>query len=159
MLISVESSKLQNYGILLILLVVFAPYFITIESLLGGSRLRVLAPLWGLLLSGSTAQFEIPLVFTWDFLVFWVIGYLYVYIILASMKTTNTLHLRSYLVWIGFVFLLQMCAYIIVFVSYRVSPPISIIPLPIPAIVAFLLAPLITKKRTDLWDTSSTSSE
>lgn len=154
-----KSKELESYGILFILLVLFTPYFITNEILLGGSRLRVLFPLWGLLLTGVIPQFEIPLGLSYDYFVFWGLGCLYVLVVLQSINKIEGLTNRNYLIRVSFVLFLQICAYAFTILRLGGGNPITIIPLPIPAIVALLLTPRVAKKRIDLWDSSSTSSE
>ena len=152
-----DSQKRELHGISLLLIVLFAPYFITFETLLGGSRLRLLAPLWAILMpSGSYPRFEIPLSLSYDYFVFWGMSFLYILVVLLSLGRQENLTFRGYLYRIGAVLLLQVVAY--VFTLWRLSGgfPIIIIPLPIPAIAALLLTPRVIKTRDGLWDTTAT---
>ena len=152
-----DSRKLELHGISFLLIVLFAPYFVTFETLLGGSRLRLLAPLWGVLIpSGSYPRIEIPLSLSYDYFVFWGMSFLYILVVLLSLNRQENLTFRSYLIRIGSVLVLQIVAY--VFTLWRLSGglPITIIPLPIPAVAALLITPRIIKMREGLWDTTAT---
>ncbi len=152
-----DSQKLELHGVSFLLVVLFAPYFITFETLLGGARLRILAPLWGVLMPlGSYPRFEIPLSLSYDYFVFWGMSLLYILVVLLSLSRQEHLTFRGYLYRIGAVLLLQVVAY--VFTLWRLSGgfPITIIPLPIPAIAALLLTPRVIKLRDGLWDTTAT---
>lgn len=152
-----DSRKLELHGIYFLLIVLFAPYFITFETLLGGSRLRLLAPLWGVLMpSGSYPRFEIPYSLSYDYFVFWGMSFLYILVVLLSLNRQENLTLRSYLIRVGSILVLQIVAY--VFTLWRLSGglPIIIIPLPIPAIAALLIIPRVIKTPEGLWDTTAT---
>ncbi len=152
-----DSRELELYGIAFLLIVLFTPYFVTFETLLGGSRLRLLAPLWGILMpSGSSPRFEIPLSLSYDYFVFWGMSFLYILVVLLSLSKQENLTFRSYLIRIGSVLVLQIVAY--VFTIWRLSGglPITIFPLPIPAIAALLISPRVIKMRDGLWDTTAT---
>jgi hypothetical protein len=148
-----ENKNLQYYIALIILLVLFSPYFITIESLLGGSRLRLLAPLWGLIVSsGGTTSFEIPLMPAVENLVFWGTGSLCILVVLNAINNSENMFHRVYLSRVSLILLLQIVGYVLILISLGGGPPITVIPLPIPVIASLLLTPLILRKQKDLWD-------
>jgi hypothetical protein len=152
-----DSQKLELQGISFLLIVFFSPYFITFETLLGGSRLRLLAPLWGVFMpTGSYPRFEIPLSLSYDYFVFWGMGFLYILVVLLSLSRQEKLTFRGYLYRIGAVLLLQVVAYVFTLLRLSGGFPITIIPLPIPAIAALLLTPRVIKIRDGLWDTTAT---
>ncbi len=150
-------KQLEFYVASFILLILFVPYFVTIETLLGGSGLRILAPLWGLLVSGGILQIELPLSLTLDYVLFWGWNFLYLFVVLISLRSNDELTIRGYVFRVGFVVLLQILTYSYILMNLVNGPPTTIIPLPIPAIVAFILTPRIIGKRYGLWNEGSSS--
>ena len=155
-----EMKKFETYSVIVTLFVLFSPYFVTIENLLGGSRIRILAPLWGLLLpSGSTPSFEIPFLYTIDNLAFWGSGLLCILVVYSATQNYEEVSPRVFLLRIFLVLVLQIAAYILIQMKSVSGPPINIIPLPIPVVVSILLIFPILKKRGKLGELNLFSTE
>jgi len=135
----------------------FAPYFIIEQSLLGGTSVRIVAPLWSLVShSGADFFFEFPLGFTIDYLPFWGMG-----LIVSGMTFFSTT--REDLTRLGyaivvFIMLLMQLGYFVV-IGYLTSsgPPIFITPIPIVALLALFLTPIIIRAPSSSWEPGSSS--
>jgi hypothetical protein len=155
-----KSSHLEMYGVLFLLVILLFPHSIYHESLLGGSQWSLLALLWDLLITSSGFEvFMPPLGLTLHTFILWIWGFLYLVIVLHSARKGGGISTKSYIVRIGFVLLLQILTFPTYLMSLPPGPPRMLIPLPLPAIIAFLLTPKIAGKQSGLWHEESTTTD
>ncbi|MFW9912202.1 MAG: hypothetical protein ACFFEU_07010 [Candidatus Thorarchaeota archaeon] len=134
-----------------------APYFIIEENLLGGAILRIVAPLWSLVsYSGASYVFEFPLGPTIDYLPFWGMGLIVSGITLLSL-TREDLTKMGYAIVISILLLMQLAYFILIGYFTASGPPILITPIPLVAILALSLTPVIIRAPTSSWEAKSPS--
>ena len=135
----------QRITVFLIAATVLAPYFIMEQSLLGGSSLRIVAPIWSFVsFSGGAFFFEIPIGLTLDYLPF--LGMCLIIAGLTYFSIARSELTRLGYAILSFILLVIQLVYFI-FIGYLASsgPPITITPLPIVALLALFLAPFIIR--------------
>ncbi|MFW9965762.1 MAG: hypothetical protein ACFFEA_01280 [Candidatus Thorarchaeota archaeon] len=147
----------RKITLFLIAVTLFAPYFLIEQSLLGGTIIRIVAPLWSFVsYFAAPFAFEFPFGLTIDYLPFWGMGLIIAALAYSSMAR-NELTKLGYVI-VAFIFLLMQLGYFIV-IGYITSggPPISITPIPIVALLALLMAPLIYRSQPSRWEPVSRS--
>lgn len=147
----------RKITLFLIAVTILTPYFMMQQSLLGGTIIRIVAPLWSFVSYSTTPfVFEFPFSLTIDYLPFWGMGLIIAALTYSSM-TRNELTRMGYFI-VAFISLLMQLGYFIV-IGYITSggPPISITPIPIVALLALLMAPSIHESQPSRWEPVSRS--
>ncbi|MFW9807693.1 MAG: hypothetical protein ACFFFK_13275 [Candidatus Thorarchaeota archaeon] len=152
-----DSKQFEIYSVSFLLVVLFMPYFVTIESLLGGSRLNIISLLWAIRISGNVPEVMIPLLQSSDYFAFWIWNFLILIVVLFSLRNNEKPTVRVYLLRIGFVIILQSISFLYLLTLLAGGLPITFIPIPIPAIIAFILTFRIKGPKHALWDESPSS--
>jgi hypothetical protein len=142
---------------LLMTVTLLTPYFIIEQSLLGGTSVRIVAPIWSFVShSGAAFFFEFPFGLTIDYLPFWGIGLIITGMTYFSISREDLTKLGYAIVMI--ILLLMQLGYFLV-ISYITSngPSISITPIPIVALLALLMTPIIIRAPSSSWESGSSS--
>jgi hypothetical protein len=127
------------------------PYFIIEQSLLGGTSIRIVAPIWSFVShSGAALFFEFPLGLTIDYLPFWGIGLIVSGVTYFSI-TREDLTRLGYAIVVFILLLMQLGYFIVTGYLTSSDPPIYFTPIPIVALLALLLTPLIIRSPSSSW--------
>ena len=157
MLFSLDSKQFEIFSVSFLLVVIFMPYSVTIESLLGGSRLNIISLLWVVRISGGVPTVMIPLLLSSEYFVYWIWNFLILVVVLYSLRNNEELTVRGYLFRVGLVIILQCISFLYLLTLLSGGLPITVIPLPIPAIIALILTFRIKGSKPPLWDESPSS--
>ncbi|MFW9888401.1 MAG: hypothetical protein ACFFER_09475 [Candidatus Thorarchaeota archaeon] len=142
---------------LLLATTLLAPYFIIEQNLLGGTIFRIVAPLWSFVsYSGASFVFEFPLGLTLDYLPFWGMGLIVSGITFLSI-TREDLTKLGYAIVISILLLMQLAYFILMGYLTASGPPILITPIPLVAILALSLTPVIIRAPSSSWEARSSS--
>jgi hypothetical protein len=147
----------RKIALFLIAATLLAPYFIIEQSLLGGTSIRIVAPIWSFVShSGGSFFFEFPLGLTIDYLPFWGMGLIVSGVTFFSIVREDLTRLGYAIV--VFILLLMQFGYFVV-IGYLTSsgPPISFTPIPLVTLLALLLAPIIIRPPSSSWESESPS--
>jgi hypothetical protein len=129
---------------LLIALTFFAPFLIEARQLLGGSRIRLIAPFWSLV-SYSSAPFvlEFDLITLLGYLIPWAINILF--ILLAYYALGRDTLTRGKYAGLTIVLIIAQAGYSIYMMLTNVGPLFLMFPVPLVGIVSFMATPFIDR--------------
>ncbi|MHA2602113.1 MAG: hypothetical protein AM324_008305 [Candidatus Thorarchaeota archaeon SMTZ1-83] len=149
-----SSSSPTRLATLLFLVTLLTPYYIIEQNLMGGSSLRIVAPIWALV-SHSGAQFalEFPFGMTMDYSPLWGLGILMA-LIAYFAAARRDISKKGYVIMVVIFLAMQLGYHMIVLFLAAGGPPTIFTPLPIVAVVALLLAPLMDQEPTAPWDSA-----
>ncbi len=146
-----SSSSPARLAASLVIATLLTPYYVIEQSLLGGSSLRIVAPIWGLVShSGAQFVFEVPLGMTIDYSPMWGLGILMAFVAYFAAARRD-ISKKGYVVMVIILLTMQLAYHIVVYLLAAGGPPTMFTPLPIVAVVALLLAPLMDREPTSPW--------
>ncbi|MHA2211000.1 MAG: hypothetical protein ACXABV_17740 [Candidatus Thorarchaeota archaeon] len=134
-----------------------APYFIIEQNLLGGTSVWIVAPLWSFVFhSGAAFFFEFPLGLTIDYLPFWGMGLILSGVTFFSI-TREDLTRLGYAIVVFILLLMQLGYFVVIGYLTSSGPLINITPIPIVAVLALFLTPIIIRAPSSSWEPGSSS--
>ena len=147
-----SSSSPARLAALLVVATLLTPYYFIEQSLLGGSSLRIVAPIWALVShSGAQFEFEFPLGMTMDYSPMWGLGIL-IALVAYFAAARRDISKKGYTIMVIIFLAMQLAYHIVVFLLAAGGPLTTFTPLPIVAVVALLLAPLMDREPTTPWE-------
>jgi hypothetical protein len=147
-----SSRSPERLAALLVAVTLLTPYYFIEQSLLGGSSLRIVAPIWALVsYSGTPFVFEFPIGMTLDYSPMWGLGVL-IALIAYLAAARRDISKKGYIIMVIILLAMQLAYHMIVFFLAAGGPPTTFMPLPIVAVVALLLAPLMDREPTTPWE-------
>ncbi|MFX1416592.1 MAG: hypothetical protein ACFFC0_07250 [Promethearchaeota archaeon] len=149
-----SSSSPARLAGLLVVVTLLAPYYYIEQSLLGGSSLRIVAPIWSLVShSGAQFVFEFPLGMTMDYSPMWGLGILMA-LISYFAAARRDISKKGYGIMVVILLAMQLAYHVVVYLLAAGGPPTTFTPLPIVAFVALLLTPLMDREPTTPWEST-----
>jgi heme/copper-type cytochrome/quinol oxidase subunit 4 len=147
-----SSSSPGRLAALLVVFTLLMPYYFIEQSLPGGSSLRIVAPIWALVShSGAQFVFEFPLGMTMDYSPMWGLGIL-IAVIAYFAAARRDISKKGYVIMVIMLLAMQLAYHVVVFLLAAGGFPTTFTPLPIVAVVALLLAPLMDREPTTPWE-------
>ncbi|MHA2140474.1 MAG: hypothetical protein ACXADC_07365 [Candidatus Thorarchaeota archaeon] len=135
----------RRIALLLILVTLLAPYSIIEWSLLGGTSIRIVAPIWSLIsLADGPYIFEFPVGLTIDYLPFWGMGLIIAGVTHFSLAR-NGLTKMGYAIVVFILLILQLGYSVVIGYLIATGPSLSITPLPVVALLALMFAPFFNR--------------
>ncbi|UCH05408.1 MAG: hypothetical protein JSW05_04380 [Candidatus Thorarchaeota archaeon] len=147
-----SSTSPTRLAALLVVATLLTPYYFIEQSLMGGSSVRIVAPIWALV-SHSGAQFvlEFPLGMTMDYSPLWGLGILLA-LIAYFAAARRDISKQGYAIMVIILLAMQLAYHMVVSFLAVGGPPTIFTPLPIVALVALLLTPLMDREPTTPWE-------
>ncbi|MFW9847049.1 MAG: hypothetical protein ACFFD6_09890 [Candidatus Thorarchaeota archaeon] len=142
----------SRFALLAFVITLITPYFIIEEQLLGVVIRHLVAPIWSIASNSNGPYFfESPLGMAIDFLPFWGMSLVIVGVIHLTADRHELTRI-GYIILVSFLLLLQMTYVLVLTFMIASGPVISYIPLPVVALVAYLLTPFVGRPPEATWE-------